>query len=96
MCSPRLAHPAHRHRPVDPFEARPIKSCLLITAALSASLLFAPLVTRAKDGNATEENALVTVKKGVACIKANPRDEGHADVSNKAGQFIDRDLYRVV
>ena len=35
-------------------------------------------------------------KRGVAFIKANPRDKGYADVSNKAGQFIDRDLYRVV
>ena len=73
-----------------------MKSRLLITAALSASLLFAPLVTQAKEGDATKEDALATVKKGVAFIKANGRDKGYAEVSNKAGQFIDRDLYLVV
>ena len=71
-------------------------SRLLITAALSASLLFAPLVAQTKEGNATKEDALASVKKGVAFIKANGRDKGYAEVSNKAGQFIDRDLYLVV
>jgi len=73
-----------------------MKTRLLITAALSASLLFAPLVAQAKEGNASKEDALATVKKGVAFIKTNGRDKGYAEVSNKAGQFIDRDLYLVV
>ena len=73
-----------------------MKSRLLITAALSASLLFAPLAAHAKEGSATKEDALATVKKGIAFIKANGRDKGYAEVSNKQGQFIDRDLYLVV
>ena len=73
-----------------------MKTSLLIAATLSASLLFAPLAVSAKEGNATKEDALATVKKGIAYIKANGRDKGYAEVSNKQGQFIDRDLYLVV
>jgi signal transduction histidine kinase len=36
------------------------------------------------------------VKKGVAFIKANGKDKGYAEISNKAGQFNDRDLYLTV
>ena len=74
-----------------------MKTRLLFTAAaLSASLLFAPPAAHAKEGNATKEDALASVKKGVAYIKANGRDKGYAEISNKQGQFIDRDLYLVV
>ena len=73
-----------------------MKSRLLITAALCGSLLLAALATSAKEGSATKEDALASVKKGVAYIKANGRDKGYAEVSNKQGQFIDRDLYLVV
>ena len=50
----------------------------------------------AKEGNATKDDAMATVKKGIAFIKANGRDKGYAEVSNKEGQFVDRDLYLVV
>lgn len=73
-----------------------MKFRLLIATALTGSLLFAPLAAQSKEGNATKEDALATVKKGVAFIKANGKDKGYAEVSNKAGQFIDRDLYLVV
>ena len=73
-----------------------MKTHLLIAAVLSGSLLLSPLVSSAKEGNATKEDALATVKKGIAFIKANGRDKGYAEVSNKQGQFIDRDLYLVV
>ena len=73
-----------------------MKAHLLMAAALSANLLFAPLAAHAREGHATKEDALATVKKGIAFIKANGMDKGHAEVSNKAGQFIDRDLYLVV
>ena len=46
--------------------------------------------------HATDKEATAMVKKGVAFIKANGKDKGHAEISNKAGQFIDRDLYLVV
>ncbi|GAB4569186.1 MAG: cache domain-containing protein [Rhizobacter sp.] len=50
----------------------------------------------AKDENATADEATAMVKKGVAFIKANGRDKGHAAISTKGGQFSDRDLYLVV
>lgn len=45
---------------------------------------------------ATAAEATAMVKKGVAFLKANGSDKGHAEISNKKGQFIDRDLYLVV
>ncbi len=66
-----------------------------IALALALSLgTSAPLL--AKEGNATKDDALAAVKKGVAFIKAQGKDKGYAEVSNKEGQFIDRDLYLVV
>ncbi|MBK6471410.1 MAG: cache domain-containing protein [Betaproteobacteria bacterium] len=46
--------------------------------------------------DATKEDAVAMVKKGVAFIKANGIEKGYAAVSDKAGPFIDRDLYLVV
>jgi cytochrome c len=45
---------------------------------------------------ATADEAVAMVKKGVAFIKANGKDKGLAEISNKKGQFNDRDLYLVV
>lgn len=45
---------------------------------------------------ATAAEATAMVKKGVTFMKANGADKGHAEISNKKGQFIDRDLYLVV
>ena len=50
----------------------------------------------AQANNATAPEAKAMVEKGVAFIKANGRDKGYAEVSNKGGQFTDRDLYLVV
>ena len=46
--------------------------------------------------HATRAEAEAMVKKGVAYIKANGKDKGYAEISNKQGQFKDRDLYLVV
>ena len=46
--------------------------------------------------NAIAKEAEAMVKKGVAFIKANGNDKGYAEISNKQGQFKDRDLYLVV
>jgi len=48
------------------------------------------------EGGATTKEAEAMVKKGVAYIKANGNDKGYAEISNKGGQFTDRDLYLVV
>lgn len=50
----------------------------------------------AKEGNATAAEATALVKKGVGYIKANGKEKGYADISNKQGVFVDRDLYLAV
>ena len=46
--------------------------------------------------NVTPKEAEAMVKKGLAYLKANGKDKGYAEITNKSGQFIDRDLYLVV
>ena len=68
-----------------------------IAPFVAAALLpFALATAHAAAGGATEADATAMVKKGVAFIKASGKDKGYAEVSNKQGQFIDRDLYLVV
>jgi len=62
---------------------------ILLAAAL-------PLSAIAAGPDATKEDAVAMVKKGVAFIKANGVEKGYAAVSDKNGPFIDRDLYLVV
>lgn len=64
------------------------------TVALAAALGTAFLPASAS--NATKDEAQAMVKKGIAFIKANGVDKGYATISDKAGPFIDRDLYLVV
>lgn len=45
---------------------------------------------------ATPAEAEAMVKKGVAYLKANPREKALAEFSNNKGQFVDRDLYLTV
>ena len=45
---------------------------------------------------ATKDEAVAMVKKGIAFIKANGKEKGYAEITNKKGQFTDRDLYLVV
>ncbi len=61
----------------------------LMAAAAGAGAL-------AAQGNATAPEAAAMVKKGIAFIKANGKDKAYAEISNKGGQFTDRDLYLVV
>ena len=68
----------------------------LVTRTLIATLLGAAALTAHANGNATAAEATAMVKKGVAFIKANGKDKGYAEISNKAGQFNDRDLYLIV
>ncbi|MFA6314733.1 MAG: cache domain-containing protein [Sterolibacterium sp.] len=45
---------------------------------------------------ASAKEAEAMVQKGVAYIKANGKDKAYAEISNKHGQFVDRDLYLTV
>lgn len=58
-------------------------------------ILTLPAATLAQP-KATAAEATAMVKKGINYIKTNGKDKGHAEISNKAGQFIDKDLYLVV
>jgi len=44
----------------------------------------------------TKDEAQALVKKAVAFIEEQGPDKAYAEISNKAGSFIDRDLYIVV
>ncbi len=67
---------------------------LSLLAAASAAVFVSGVAAEA--GGATAAEATAMVKKGAAFIKANGKDKGYATISNKAGQFNDRDLYLVV
>ena len=46
--------------------------------------------------NATKDEAIAMVKKAVAYIKDQGSDKAYPEISNRNGQFVDRDLYVVV
>jgi cytochrome c len=73
-----------------------MRAQLVRTVALAVATLTLGLPALAKDGNATAAEATAMVKKGVAFIKANGKEKGFAEITNKGGQFTDRDLYLVV
>ena len=61
---------------------------VLLLAALTNDVMAAE--------QASADEAVKMVKKGVAYIKANGRDKAYADFTSKQTQFKDRDLYLVV
>lgn len=59
------------------------------------ALLAGPAIAQDKSkGSAAEAQAMVT--KAIAHIKKAGRDKAFADISDKKGAFVDRDLYVVV
>jgi hypothetical protein len=69
---------------------------LFAPVAFVAALAIACAAPSAMAGNATKEEAVVMVKKAIAYIKAHGTERGYAEISNKQGQFVDRDLCIVV
>jgi signal transduction histidine kinase len=66
-------------------------------AALAAACLCATAAWSAADTPATAKEAEAMVKKGVAFIKANGKDKGYAEITNRDNkEFHDRDLYLAV
>ena len=65
----------------------------LSALSLALALAVAPAWGAA---SASRDEAVAMVKKGVAFIKANGVEKGYAAISDKAGPFVDRDLYLVV
>jgi cytochrome c len=64
--------------------------------SLAAALLVGAPFAASASSNASPAEATAMVKKGIAFIKSNGKDKGYAEISNKQGTFIDRDLYLVV
>ena len=71
-----------------------MKNSLLSTLCL-AGLLAATSLSQAAT-NASKDEAVAMVKKGVAFIKANGKDKGYAEITSKTSQFKHQDLYLVV
>ena len=65
---------------------------LIPLTALALALSFPAWANK----EATKDDAIAMVKKGIAFIKTNGIDKGYAEVSSRTGSFIDRDLYLVV
>lgn len=69
-----------------------MKSKLILAIAAA---IFATSVVAAEQ-RVTAKEAEAMVKMGVAHIKANPRDKAMADITDKKGKFVDRELYLTV
>lgn len=70
-----------------------MKNIVRILTLSAAVALVSPVV---QAQNATKDQAIAMVKKGVGFIKANGTEKGYAEISNRTGWFVDRDLYLVV
>ena len=64
----------------------------IATAIIAGAVCAAPAFA----ANATKDEAVAMVKKGVAFIKTSGKDKTFAEVSNKSGAFVDRDLYLTI
>jgi cytochrome c len=87
---PRLCHPYG-----EVFQGVTMKRFAITSTLLSLLLSTVALGVHAQS-KATAAEATAMVKKGIAFVKANGKEKGYAEISNKKGQFIDRDLYLVV
>ena len=63
---------------------------------VAVALTMATAFTVSAEERVTAKEAEAMVKKGVAHIKANPRDKAMADITDKKGKFVDRELYLTV
>jgi signal transduction histidine kinase len=68
--------------------------CAAAAAAGLAALTVVPHAHAAK--HATKDEAVAMVKKAVAYIKGQGADKAYGEISDRAGQFVDGDLYIVV
>lgn len=72
-----------------------MKLATLLSASACAMAISFSVNVQAQT-KATAEEATAMVKKGVAFIKANGKEKGFAEITNKDGQFTNHDLYLVV
>jgi signal transduction histidine kinase len=64
-----------------------------LVCATGAFLVIGPALAA---DHATKDEAVAMVNKAVAYIKGQGPEKAYAEISNKKGQFVDRDLYVVV
>lgn len=58
-----------------------------------ACLSFGLVAVSSAADKGTKEEAVALAHKAIAFYKANGKDKAFAEVSNKTGQFVDRDMY---
>lgn len=75
------------HRPLRAARRLPVLAAVLTGALLSAPALAA---------NATKEEAVAMVKKGIVAINTLGADKAYAEFSAPGGKWVDRDLYLLV
>ena len=63
---------------------------------LAMALAIGAASVGASEQRVTAKEAEAMVKKGVVHIKNNPRDKAMADITDKKGSFVDRELYLTV
>jgi signal transduction histidine kinase len=66
----------------------------LPAVVLAAGIVAAP--AHAKGANATKEEAVDMVKRGIAAIASMGADKAYAEFSTPNGKWVDRDLYLAV
>ena len=66
---------------------------VILAAALGVAFAASAI---AAEQRVTPKEAEAMVKKGVAYIKASPRDKAMADITDPKGSFVDRELYLTV
>jgi len=64
----------------------------MLAAALTCALLSAPTLA----ANATKDEAIAMVKRGVVAINTLGADKAYAEFSTPGGKWVDRDLYLLV
>src|ERR1700692_4716280 len=88
---------AVRRPPVSPSIRRSIVNIWLRMPLVSAfAAMFALAGAAAAADGANKDDAVASVKKAVAFIKEQGPEKAYPEITNKAGKFIDRDLYVVV
>ena len=70
-----------------------MKSKLMTTLTMALALAATSVIAAER---VTPKEAEAMVRKGVAYIKANPRDKAMADITDPKGAFVDRELYLTV
>ena len=70
-----------------------MRSIWMLTGALCAAL--AAHAAGAAD-RATKDEAVAMVKKAVSYIKSSGAEKAYGEITDRKGQFVDRDLYIVV